>query len=148
MRILSTDSYLMNYSMIYTDTLPTLLIGWLLNIRGFFICCPLHLPYHIYSHSIIICIYLKGGGYPTPNSPSELLTYCTKSTTSNSYVCSICGQFSHARRYLVRNHVESKHFPEAFEYHCEFCDKICKTKKGLEVHIFEKHKNYNYSAAV
>ena len=148
MKILSTDSYLMNYSMIYTGTLPTLLIGWLLNIRGFLICCPLHLPSHIYLHSIIICIYLKGGGYPTPNSPSELLTYCTKSTTSNSYVCSICGQFSHARRYLVRNHVESKHFPEAFEYHCEFCDKICKTKKGLEVHIFEKHKNYNYSTAV
>jgi len=90
----------------------------------------------------------KGGGYPTPNSPSELLNYCTKSTTSNSYVCSICGQFSHSRRYLVRNHVESKHFSEAFEYHCEFCDKICKTKKGLEVHIFEKHKNYNYTTTV
>jgi len=84
----------------------------------------------------------KGGGYPTPQSPTELLSYCSKSTTSNSYVCNICGQFSHARRYLVRNHVESKHFSEAFEYHCELCDKICKTKKGLEVHLFERHRNY------
>jgi len=85
----------------------------------------------------------NGGDYPSPKSPSELLNYCTKSPADNKYACTICGQFSHSRRYLVRNHVESKHFPASFEYHCEYCHKIINTKKGLEVHIFERHRNHN-----
>ena len=85
----------------------------------------------------------KGGDFPSPKSPSDLLNYCTKTSDTNKWACAVCGQFSHSRRYLVRNHVESKHFPASFEYHCEICHKICNTKKGLEVHIFERHRSHN-----
>ena len=84
----------------------------------------------------------QGGDFPSPKSPSDLLSYCTKTSDTNKWACAVCGQFSHSRRYLVRNHVESKHFPASFEYHCEICHKICNTKKGLEVHIFERHRSY------
>ena len=43
----------------------------------------------------------------------------------------------------MRNHVESKHFPNQFEYHCNYCEKICNTKKGLDVHISERHRHAN-----
>ena len=98
-------------------------------------CCCLH--------KIMIPSLSQGGDFPSPKSPSDLLSYCTKTSDTNKWACAVCGQFSHSRRYLVRNHVESKHFPASFEYHCEICHKICNTKKALEVHIFERHRSHN-----
>jgi len=75
-------------------------------------------------------------------SPSDLLNYCSKSSATSKWVCTICGQFSHSGRGVVRNHVESKHFPTTFLYHCDYdnCDKISNTKKGMEVHVSRNHK--------
>jgi len=81
--------------------------------------------------------------YPSVKSPTDLLSFCSKSPGSSKWVCSICGHFSHSGRHQVRNHVESKHFPTSFQYQCEHCDKICCTKKGMERHVSEKHRNQN-----
>ena len=73
--------------------------------------------------------------------PEDLLAYCIKEPGDPKWTCAICSIFSHNGRGQVRNHVESKHFPNVFEYHCKICFKTCSTKKGLEVHISEKHRN-------
>ena len=95
--------------------------------------------------SLLPCLLIsplsQGGDYLPPKSPSDLLSFCAKSPASNKWSCGICGQFSHVGRHQVRNHVESKHFPTTFQYQCQYCDKICNTKKGLEVHLSERHRN-------
>jgi len=80
-------------------------------------------------------------GIDDPKVPEDLLAYCIKEPGETKWTCAICSIFSHNGRGQVRNHVESKHFPNVFEYHCKICFKTCSTKKGLEVHISEKHRN-------
>ena len=53
--------------------------------------------------------------------------------------CLICPNFKHSSKYHVRNHVESKHFPDTFIYTCHICQKQCNNRKALENHI-QKHK--------
>ena len=48
--------------------------------------------------------------------------------------CSICHVFSHVAKSNVRNHVESKHFPNSFVYNCEKCGLSVGTKKALQRH--------------
>jgi len=74
-------------------------------------------------------------------SPDDLYKFCVKEFGEAKWKCMICLQFRHGGRNQVRNHVESKHFPSVFEYHCKHCSKTCSTKKGLEVHISEKHRS-------
>eukprot|EP00092_Neocalanus_flemingeri_P011272 GFUD01012147.1.p1 GENE.GFUD01012147.1~~GFUD01012147.1.p1 ORF type:complete len:345 (+),score=89.01 GFUD01012147.1:164-1198(+) len=76
-------------------------------------------------------------------SPDDLYQFCVKEVGETKWKCRICLQFRHGGRNQVRNHVESKHFPNMFEYNCKYCDKTCNTKKGLEVHISEKHRSAN-----
>jgi len=76
-------------------------------------------------------------------SPDDLYLFCSKEVGETKWKCNICLQFKHGGRNQVRNHVESKHFPNQFQYNCEYCEKSCSTKKGLEVHISEKHRYTN-----
>merc|ERR1712083_308778 len=48
-----------------------------------------------------------------------------------AYRCGLCSSFSHNSKYHVRNHVESKHFPNTYTYNCHFCDKTTSTRKAL-----------------
>jgi len=81
--------------------------------------------------------------HPSVKSPEDLYQFCVREVGESKWKCSICWQCSHAGRNNVRNHVESKHFPSQFEYNCDYCEKICHTKKGLEVHISQKHRYIN-----
>ena len=74
-------------------------------------------------------------------NPDDLYNFCVRDETGqNKWTCSICYEFSNQGRQRVRNHVESKHYPGTFQYSCEKCEKVCNTKKALEVHNSEKHR--------
>jgi len=68
-------------------------------------------------------------------NPEELLQFVVRSDLEGKFMCSICQSFSHAKKYHVRNHVESKHFPNTFEYPCNICQKSYFTRKALESHL-------------
>ena len=48
--------------------------------------------------------------------------------------CAVCYAFSHSAKSNVRNHIESKHFPNTFTYNCPICAKILASKKSLQNH--------------
>jgi len=54
--------------------------------------------------------------------------------------CTICGK-SNSKRYNVLNHVESAHFPNMFEYPCEYCGHVFKSQNSYKVHLSTAHKN-------
>ena len=68
-------------------------------------------------------------------NPDELLQFVVRSDHEGKFLCSICRSFFHAKKYHVRNHVESKHFPNTFEYPCNICQKSYYTRKALESHL-------------
>ena len=74
------------------------------------------------------------------NNPADLLMYVTRCDISGKYTCGICKSFSHAGKSHVRNHVESKHFPDSFTYECNQCDKTFSTKNGVANHRSVAHK--------
>jgi len=82
-----------------------------------------------------------GFGLDNPKLPEDLYAFCIKEPGNPKWTCALCNVFTHNGRGQVRNHVESRHFPNVFEYNCHHCLKTCSTKKGLEVHISEKHRN-------
>jgi len=75
----------------------------------------------------------------TFQSPDELLQFVSKSEEDNKFLCSFCGKFKAVRKGLVRNHIESIHFPGVFTYSCEICKKDFLGKNALAVHNSEKH---------
>jgi len=83
----------------------------------------------------------KGPTHAGVTSPDDLYIFCTKEPGQNKWKCNICSDYTNNGRNHVRNHVESKHFPNTFQYQCPQCDKTCNTKKGLDVHKSEKHRN-------
>jgi len=83
----------------------------------------------------------KGSALVQIENPDDLYNFCVREETGqNKWTCNICYEFSHQGRQRVRNHVESKHYPNTFQYSCDKCEKICNTKKALEVHNSEKHR--------
>jgi len=82
----------------------------------------------------------KGPSHEEILRPDDLYKFCIRDEGHNRWSCTICYEFSHQGRQRVRNHVESKHYPTTFQYFCDKCDKICNTKKALEVHTSEKHR--------
>jgi len=75
--------------------------------------------------------------------PSELLQYVERDTSDTSrtkYVCTICKNFFHQGKNNVRNHVESKHFPNSFVYKCDLCDKSVPSKASLQMHKHKAHR--------
>ena len=59
--------------------------------------------------------------------------------SKHKFMCCVCQQTGLNRR-DVRNHVESRHFPDAFTYTCELCSRVMKTKKALNNHKYTKHR--------
>ena len=74
-------------------------------------------------------------------SPDDLYAFCMKEAGESKWKCGMCYQFSHMGRKQVRNHVESKHFPNTWQYSCKYCTNISNTKKALDIHMSVKHKN-------
>eukprot|EP00092_Neocalanus_flemingeri_P037237 GFUD01040549.1.p1 GENE.GFUD01040549.1~~GFUD01040549.1.p1 ORF type:complete len:337 (-),score=75.19 GFUD01040549.1:10-1020(-) len=79
------------------------------------------------------------------SSPDDLFQYVVKHPVKG-YQCSICEKYKSPARVNVRNHVESKHFPNTFEYPCEYCGKIMYSKNYRDTHISMNHK-YSGSTA-
>ena len=73
--------------------------------------------------------------------PSDLFQFVIRSDINGKYTCGICKTFSHAGKSHVRNHVESKHFPDTFTYECDQCEKIFSTKNGVANHRSVAHKH-------
>ena len=67
-----------------------------------------------------------------PSAPGDLDQFISR--VEQGYGCHICGTFSHASRSNVRNHVESKHFPNVFVYNCDVCQKTLNSKQALQQH--------------
>ena len=78
--------------------------------------------------------------------PSELLQFVSKdpSELSKKYICTLCSKFSHSSRTNVRNHVESKHFPNMFSYACELCGQAFPSKNNVQLHRSRVHKNKSH----
>ena len=75
------------------------------------------------------------------NSPEDLLNFCEKEEGEMArWTCNLCYQFAHRSRQNVRNHVESRHYPNAFQYSCPSCDKVCYTMRAMEVHKSNVHR--------
>lgn len=56
------------------------------------------------------------------------------------YCCTICGQFRKRGFSEVRNHIESKHFPNSFSYQCNMCNLTLGTNTALTRHQQRVHK--------
>ena len=73
--------------------------------------------------------------------PADLLQYIVKDSISGNLACSLCSRFSHRSRANVRNHIESKHFPNTFVYSCPICCKNCPSHQSLLKHKSLFHKD-------
>ena len=76
----------------------------------------------------------------TLSGPEQLLEYVGKDPLSGKYTCTICSSFFHTSKSNTRNHVESKHFPDAFVYSCEVCNSTFPTRMSLYKHRQTKHR--------
>lgn len=73
----------------------------------------------------------KGSDF-LPRTPEDLDQFISR--VELGYNCDICAAFSHVSRSNVRNHVESKHFPNTFVYNCNVCGKQCNSRQALQQH--------------
>ena len=92
-------------------------------------------------HFLSVTLYLLPGH--SFQDPSELLQFVAKETSDlgkTKYVCTLCNKFSHLYRTNVRNHVESKHFPNVFSYECEHCGESFSSKSIVQQHRHKMHK--------
>jgi len=93
-----------------------------------------------YDGNMVMDVTNKG---QTFQDPSELLQFVCRETSDEGkpkYMCGICNIFSHTSRTNVRNHVEAKHFPNAFSYHCEICGQSFPSKNNVQLHRSRVHK--------
>jgi len=75
--------------------------------------------------------------------PSELLQFVARDSSEPGkpkYVCTLCNKFGHQSKTNVRNHVESKHFPNVFSYTCEQCGQSFPSKNNVQLHRSRVHK--------
>ena len=72
-------------------------------------------------------------------TPEDFVQYVVR-IEDGSYSCTLC---DHNQKLLfdVRNHVESKHFPNTFTYTCEFCGKTSGTRGAFLAHKKKNHKS-------
>ena len=79
-------------------------------------------------------------------NPSDLKKYVSKDPTDVKYSCTLCSKFSQKSLSGTRNHVESRHFPDMFTYHCDQCDRTFSSIGNCRMHIHRKHTVYNPNA--
>ena len=68
----------------------------------------------------------------TISSPEDFKKYILKDDGGPH--CGICKQFYNRSITNVKNHIESKHFPNSFLYSCNMCFINVNSKKALERH--------------
>ena len=74
-------------------------------------------------------------------NPEDYDQYITK--VDGILSCGLCHAQA-GRRRDIRNHIESKHFPNSFSYQCQYCNTVVGTNKALSRHIERAHKqNWN-----
>ena len=75
--------------------------------------------------------------------PSQLDQFIEKNLEGGRMQCSICKDYSHDRSH-VRNHIESKHFPNTFSYDCPYenCGKVFNTCQAFQTHKSRVHKQW------
>ena len=71
--------------------------------------------------------------------PDDLYQYVKRHEGAGKFYCDICNIVSHVKRSNVRNHVETKHFPTAFLYSCDFCEATFSSKTAMQTHKRGKH---------
>ena len=72
--------------------------------------------------------------------PSELLQYVTEGFAGTKrFLCTLCS-YAHNVKANVRNHVESVHYPNSFQYSCDQCDKMFPSKNNMQLHRSRVHK--------
>jgi len=89
-------------------------------------------------------VYGEASSGQSFQDPSELLQFVEldkSDVARRRYFCSLCHNFFHQNKSNVRNHVECKHFPDAFMYTCETCGANLPSKAALQKH---KHKLHRY----
>ena len=93
--------------------------------------------FSIFIDAILFHLLIPGFEF---TDPSQLDQFMEKNATGRMQ-CSICKDFSHDRTH-VRNHIESKHFPNTFSYNCpyEHCGKVFYTFQAIQKHKSRDHK--------
>ena len=79
------------------------------------------------------CSIISGAG--SISNPDDFAQFIQRNLISGEHVCQICN-YSQKQLWTVKNHVESKHFPNSFTYNCPMCEKVFGTNQA-----FMKHKN-------
>ena len=64
--------------------------------------------------------------------PEDFENYVTK-TSMGIPMCTIC-EYTQNQYSVVKNHVESKHFPNTFQYDCPLCSKHFGTSNAFVIH--------------
>ena len=82
---------------------------------------------------------ISGPGSGTINSQDDFEHFIQRSG-SGPYYCQLCS-YNNKQFGVVKNHVESKHFPNTFSYQCQQCDTVLGTNTALYRHVQRVHKN-------
>jgi len=83
---------------------------------------------------------LTGRVFEDPNQLYQFVDRLAGAGGPGRFFCTICRKTATTRR-DVRNHVESIHYPDAFEYDCSVCGKKMTTRKARDVHMGKFHKD-------
>ena len=70
---------------------------------------------------------------------ADLDQYIQRNVDNGRCVCLICS-YSYPQFQNVKNHVESKHFPNSFTYSCPYCSKVFGTNQAYMTHKSRYHK--------
>ena len=103
----------------------------------------------LFTFGVLLCIIsLSSSIFPIPGfeftDPSQLDQFVEKNLGDGRWQCTICKDFSNTGKNHVRNHVESKHFPNTFSYNCPFvqCGKVFYTFQAIQKHKSREHKQW------
>jgi len=66
--------------------------------------------------------------------PEDFNMYVRRDETTGKPSCSVCQKFSNHSMSNVRNHIESRHFPNTFSFTCRECPALFGTFNALNMH--------------